>query len=138
MLKRILICCVAIALAACSHEPNVPDDTAGVIFLAQNIESTVVMDALFDGRIEPDAAGCLRLASDEPATVIWPKDFQVVARSGVLAIVDDQGSQVGFVGGPFRLGGGVIESLNNIALSAADRQRAAQCPGKYWIVGDVP
>lgn len=112
----------------------------GVIFLTQSTTPTVVMEALFEGRIELDAAGCVRLVSEEPATVVWPKDFTLVERNGSLLVRDPDGRDIGRLGGNFRLGGGFVNELHSgINLSSADRQRAGgTCPGSFWIVGDVP
>jgi hypothetical protein len=57
-----------------------------------------------------------------------------------MRVRDAAGREIGQVGGSFRLGGGEVQSLHEgIGVSAADRQRAAtHCPGRYWVVGDVP
>ncbi len=131
---------LAAALAACSgnDEVNEPGASRDVIFLAQTVAPTVVMEALFDGRVVRDPQGCIRLDSNEPATVIWPFGFSVVNSRYGLVVLDDKGRNIGRIGKSFRFGGGYVDSLHSsIALSAADRQRAAACPGQFWIVGDV-
>lgn len=106
-----------------------------VIFLVQRVEPTVVMEALFEGRVVPDSAGCLRLAGPDPATVVWPYG----ARLDGLTVRDAAGRTIGRIGGPFRLGGGEVPALHTgIPLSAAEREAARRCPGRFWIVGDVP
>ena len=95
----------------------------------------LVLGATFVG-----AAGCLRLSGDDPSTVVWPVGFSVKSDAADLAILDKSGRLVGRVGGSFRLGGGHVPQLHDgIPMSAADRDLAhAQCPGRFWIVGDVP
>lgn len=141
MRKKLGFPVAAVALAAaCSPgeliDPNAAD---GIVFLTQSTPATVVMEALFDGRVSLGGNGCVLLTGGQPATVIWPHGFSVVVRHGVTLIRDERGHDIGAVGGSFRFGGGFVDSLHNgIALSAADRERAAHCPSPYWIVGDVP
>ena len=137
---------VAILLVACSSSAD--DDlveplasrNADVIFLAQNVTQTAVMDALFEGRIVVDTAGCIRLDSPDPATVVWPKGFTISGSGAALRVRDGAGRDIGRIGDAFRLGGGEVPTLHDgISVSAADRQRAeTHCPGRYWVVGDVP
>lgn len=106
-----------------------------VVFLVQRVQPTAVMEALFEGRVAPDSAGCLRLAGPDPATVVWPYG----ARLDGTTVRDAAGRTIGRLGGPFRLGGGEVSELHTgMALSAAERAAAARCPGRFWIVGEVP
>lgn len=132
-------------LAACSTAGDdglapVPlADATGVIFITQNVVPGLTMEALFQGRVVLDGAGCLRLDSPDPATVVWPKGFTIVADGDTLRVRDASGRVIGHVGGRFNLGGGELGSLHaSVPVSDADRARAhASCPGGYWIVGDV-
>lgn len=110
------------------------------LFLAQSEAPDAVMDALFEGRVTRDDDGCLRLDTPDAHTVVWPLGFSLTADDGELVVRDAGGDAVGRVGGPFRLGGGEVASLHDgIAMTPEDRQDArASCPGRYWIVGDVP
>lgn len=110
------------------------------LFFTQTVVPDAVMDALFQGRVSRDVAGCLRLDLDDRHTVIWPKGFSLDRRPGHLVVLDAGGDAVGRIGGHFRLGGGEVPFLHaGIPLSDADRERAeARCPGRYWIVGEVP
>ena len=137
---------VATLLVACS--PNGDEDlveplasrSTDVIFLSQNVTQTVVMEALFEGRVVVDPAGCIRLDSPDPATVVWPKGFTISGSGAALRVRDASGRDIGRIGESFRLGGGEVSSLHEgIGVSAADRQRAeTHCTGRYWIVGEVP
>jgi hypothetical protein len=139
------IALVAVLLTACSsRDDSDPFDPlhfqqrTGVIFVAQNVVPDAVMEALFDGRVIADAAGCLRFDSPDPATVVWPKGFTIWESAGTMIVRNDAGRQIGQIGGPFRLGGGEVSVVQE-GLSAADRERLeTNCPGRYWIVGDVP
>jgi hypothetical protein len=77
---------------------------------------------------------------DDRSTVIWPQGFSYRLQNGAVRIVDPHGRVIGELGGSFKLGGGHVPELHDgVALSPADRDRATgQCPGRYWIVGDVP
>ena len=131
---------------ACSSAEEMPFDTllfqerTGVVFIAQNVFQYVVMDSLFEGRVVVDGAGCLRLGSADAATVVWPKGFTIHEIDGGMLVRSGTGREIGRIGDSFRLGGGEVQSLHaGIGVSATDRQRAGtHCPGRYWIVGDVP
>jgi len=141
--RRAEIAFVAVLLGACSSSDADPFDAVhfqqltGVIFVAQNVVPVAVMEALFEGRVIPDAAGCLRFDSPDPATVVWPKGFSISESAGMMIVRNDAGRQIGRIGGTFRLGGGEVSSVQQV--SAEDRERLeTSCPGRYWIVGDVP
>lgn len=144
--RRVTIAATAVLAAACSSPEDVLSfdpldfqEQTGIVFIRQNETPTAVMEALFEGRVIADAAGCLRFDSPDPATVVWPKDFTMVRSGSEMLVRDPVGREIGRVGGTFRLGGGEVSSLQGAAMSAADRQRAdTRCPGRYWIVGDVP
>lgn len=144
--RRVTIAATAVLAAACSSPEDVLSfdplnfqEQTGIVFIRQNETPTAVMEALFQGRVIADAAGCLRFDSPDPATVVWPKDFTMVRSGSEMLVRDPAGREIGRVGGTFRRGGGEVSSLEGAAMSAADRQRAGtHCPGRYWIVGDVP
>jgi hypothetical protein len=142
--RRASIAFVAVLLAACStgenddpFDPLLFQARTGVIFVAQNVVPVAVMEALFEGRVIADAAGCLRFDSPDPATIVWPKGFTISESAGTMIVRNDAGRQIGQIGGSFRLGGGELSLVQDV--SDADRQRLeSSCPGRYWIVGDVP
>lgn len=106
----------------------------GVLFLVAEKPATTVMEALFQGRVVQDAAGCFRLESTAGATVIWPYGFRLDDGS----VRDAKGRSLGRIGGQFRFGGGYVGTTAPGVLSDSDRSRAAaRCPGEYWIVGDT-
>lgn len=136
------------ALAACSStDLQGPGDTPSlvdgedVLFLTQSASPQAVMDALFEGRVARDDAGCLRLDLPGEHTVIWPNGFTLAeAADGSLRVLDADGREVGRVGGRFRLGGGEVATLHEgIPMTEEDRREARErCPGRYWIVGAIP
>ncbi|HSK18784.1 MAG TPA: hypothetical protein VK912_06570 [Longimicrobiales bacterium] len=144
--RRVAVAATALLAAACSSPEDVLSfdplnfqERTGIVFVRQNATPTAVMEALFEGRVVADAAGCLRFDSPDPATVVWPNGFTMVQSGDEMVVRDATGREIGRVGGTFRLGGGEVTSLQGAAMSAADRQRAqTHCPGRYWIVGDVP
>jgi len=135
------------ALAACSSSDvqgpgDAPSPLAGadadVVFLSQSTDPSVVMAALFEGRVDRDESGCLRVDLPEGHTVIWPAGFTLAeAADGALRVLNSEGSEVGRVGGRFRLGGGEVAALHEgIPMTEGDRRAARErCPGRYWIVG---
>ncbi|MGH7466060.1 MAG: hypothetical protein ACREK1_12840, partial [Longimicrobiales bacterium] len=136
--RRATISLLTVLVACSSGRDNQPFDPlqfqerTGVIFVAQNVVPGAVMEALFEGRVVADSAGCLRLDSPDPATVVWPKGFTISESGGALRVRNDVGREIGQIGGSFRLGGGEVQSLQE-GVSAADRQRAqTNCPGRYW------
>ena len=136
---------LAPVLLACSTAENsspVATSIQGsdVVFLTLSRPSTAKMEALFRGSIVADAAGCLRLGDSDGQTVVWPYGYQMTRRGDDLVVIEPPGREIGTIGGQFQLGGGEVSELHGgIELSANDRQRAlSACPGRYWIVGDVP
>lgn len=110
-----------------------------VVFLTQNAEPEAVMDALFEGRVVLDEAGCLRLDAPDRHTVVWPVGFSLEVEGDDLTVRDDEGRTVGSIGGAFRLGGGEVERLHEgIRMAPSDKTKAEErCPGRYWIVGEA-
>lgn len=110
----------------------------GAIFITQSAPQTVVMQALYEGSVSRQG-DCLRL-SDEPDghTVVWPYGFRL-SGSARDTVVDDEGRTVGKIGDHFRLGGGEVPTLwENGPVSEQDRTIALEeCPGRYWIVGEI-
>jgi hypothetical protein len=132
-----------VLLAACGGGEESELLTTGqnddVVFLVQNVPPEAVMDALFQGRIESDGNGCLRLSGPDAATVVWPYGASLDADDGQVHVRDARGRRIGTIGGAFRFGGGEVTTLTaGMGVSAADAGRAlSRCPGRYWIVGDV-
>jgi hypothetical protein len=140
-----LACTVCIALAACSPSKGTGPALTGnenpdaTVFLAQDVPPTAVMEALYQGRVNRDEQGCLRVESEGGATVIWPYGFTLESRGGGLFVNDANGRTVGRVGGEFRMGGGFVHSARHVHLSARDRTLAeTRCAGtSYWVVGEM-
>jgi hypothetical protein len=134
----------AVAFTACSALESDPSalslNRGEPLFITQNVIPNAVMDALFQGRIVADEAGCLRLQPGDRVTVVWPRGFTLERVSGTFLVRDADGRAVGRIGDTFRLGGGEVPYLHQgIGLSAADRQLAtSRCPGLFWIVGSLP
>ncbi|HEY0021392.1 MAG TPA: hypothetical protein VGB24_00720 [Longimicrobium sp.] len=126
--------------AGCAADPGVGPTLSGdenplaVTFVAQ-VNQTTSMEALYHGVVSRDANGCLR-AEGSSRTVIWPEGWKLEARGESLFVKDATGSEVGRIGGQFRLGGGEIPSVEFASLSASDAQLLqTRCPGSYWLAG---
>lgn len=111
---------------------------AGVVFMTQDVVHDVTMDALFEGDVVADEAGCLRLQSADAATVVWPQGLTAVPAEGRIEVRDAKGQSIGRIGGGFSLAGGEVSTLSDaMGFTAADRSvAAAECPGNYWIVAN--
>lgn len=111
---------------------------SGVLFLTAARPQTEVMQALFEGRVVLDPAGCIRLHSPDDATVVWPHGFTLSRQEGGLHVLDAGGRDLGSIGGAFRFGGGEVTGLTRASLDEADADAAMlRCPGRYWIVGET-
>lgn len=110
-----------------------------LVFLAMRITPDVHMEALFEGRVVEDEAGCLRLDGPDAATVVWPRGWGFERRNGTVRILDADGQLVARLGERMSLGGGEVETLPAaMGFTQADRDLAENhCPGRYWIVGDA-
>lgn len=147
-LSRSLLLALLTLGLACSdsqgpHDPALLGDLdGGPVFLVQSEPATAVMEALFDGRVLLDPSGCPRLdvGGPEDATVVWPYGATLVHHGGTYVVRDAEGREVGVVGERFRFGGGYVPRLHDgIPMNVDARARAeAQCPGVYWIVGEIP
>jgi hypothetical protein len=135
-----MLAAAALAAAACTAIPTDGADLGEVLFLTESQPATFQMEALYKGAVVADAAGCLRLASESAHTVVWPHGFELRRRDGALAVIDPGGREIGRVGGSFTFGGGEVPTLHEgIALSGTQKAVALErCPGRYWIVGEVP
>ncbi len=131
---------VAATLAACEPTPVDTGPDAALLFLVQRAPPAAAMDALYQGRVEVDQAGCFRL-SDEPDrhTVVWPFGFGLARDDVSLVILDDHGREAARVGHLLRLGGGEAADLAAIDVLAPDMLSAAltRCPGRFWIAASV-
>lgn len=137
----------ALLLGACSSWDTLSPEALltedGILFVVQSEEPNAVMEALFTGRIDADAEGCLRLETDEGggtpgATVVWRPSFSLEESGGSYRVRGPDGQVAGIIGGEFRLGGGFVRTLHD-GIPMTDAMRAAaerRCPGDYWLVGD--
>ena len=121
-------------LAGCSTTDPLVDD--GTLFLAQAVAPAVQMDALYQGTITVDSNGCYRLGLDgQPATMVWPVGYRLINTIEGTAVVNQDGNEVGRIGGEFAFGGGLISTVPaGMLRSEKLRARAvAACPGSFWI-----
>lgn len=133
---------LALSLTACTlgneADPIGLTSLEDPIFLVQTEAAAAVMEALFDGPIAADDAGCVRL-QPSGATVVWPFGFSLREVGGQHYVIDGSNRSIGRIGGDFRFGGGFVPTLHEgIPLDQSARALAEdRCPGSYWIVGDV-
>lgn len=147
LVEVVLITTAALAVAGCGDtlgpdiyrtpEPALRiEDFSGIALFTQNVIPEVTMDALYEGRVDIDADGCLRLDTPDAPTVVWPLGYDLEGQGDVVAILDRHGETVGVAGGAFSLAGGEVDELTAaMGFDDEDRARAEErCPGEYWIV----
>jgi len=97
-----------------------------------------VMMALLQGKLTA-ADGCLYVDdsnSDTSYLLVWPPDFTLSMEADAVLLFNGAGEVVARVGEEVRLSGGEVKSVRY--LDELVRQSLpADCPGPYWIVGDV-
>ena len=129
------------ALMGCdTASPVVVGPDEPVLFLAQNAPPSGVPQALFQGRVEVDQAGCLRLGTDPVGpTVVWPFGSRLVREKTGLVVRDPGGADFVRIGENVRLGGGEVSDLAALGVLPAPMLAAARdrCPGTYWLAGEV-
>lgn len=125
-------------LAGCSTMEPVVDD--GTLFLAQAAAPAVHMDALFEGTVTVDEHGCYRLGLTGQATMVWPVGYRLINTIEGPTVVNQDGSEVGRIGGEFAFGGGLVSTLPaGMVASETLRVRAvAACPGSFWMAWPLP
>ncbi len=126
---------LVVLLVGCSLTDDNHDD---VLFITFSGTPAGHMQALYQGKVDVRGS-CLRLAdSDSGHTVVWPYGSYLDG-PGDRIIYTNEGKVLGMIGGQFRFGGGEVPTLwENGPVAEQVRQRAlGECPGKYWLVGDV-
>ena len=113
---------------------------SGLLFIQRNEPAEMAMDALYEGPVTVDEAGCLRADPDAgtPVAIVWPFGFDVRFDGDAIRVVDRDGEVFGTVGSDFALAGGLVDALHDgLGFTAADRALAEdRCPGKFWVVAD--
>lgn len=143
--KVLSVASTLLILAACSEtspteftSPNLHVSSAsGARLITQNVVPAVSMDALFQGRLVLDDRGCIRLGSEDGATVVWPHGFTAERTVEGVSVRDADGALFGRVGEELSFAGGEVATLHEgMGFTEDDRNLATQhCPGRYWIVG---
>lgn len=127
------------ALGGCGNEATEPLGGMGdYVFLTQPRDLEAYPDALFEGVVRADGAGCIRLVAPEPdnSTVIWPAGSTLEGTGHAPTVRDRTGVSIGVIGGSFALGGGHTPDLASItALTEAEVDAVRdRCPGSFWLV----
>lgn len=145
MTKPLSVAAALLILAACSEaspteftSPNLHVSSAsGMHLITQNIVPAASMEALFQGRLFLDDRGCIRLDSEDDATVVWPHGFTAERTVEGIVVRDADGALFGRIGDELSLVGGKVATLHEgMGFTEEDRSLATQhCPGRYWIVG---
>ena len=143
MHRSVVVAVAACALSAvgCSsaNEPDIEPRSAHLrgdyIFLVRATQPEAEMDALIRGRLEADAAGCLRLDTSDRHTVIWPFGATLRAAGAQVSVVDRAGRVLATIADETQLAGGEVTELPSGVLASEARAAAlTSCPGRYWIV----
>lgn len=134
-----LVAALVVIVTGCAPEHlldiTIQDD---LIFLTQNRRPSAAMEALFTGPVVADDAGCLRLASEEGPTVVWPEGYTLDTSGDVPRVLDEDGAPAGAFNEELVLAGGEVPTLRtSMGFTDEDRERAEACPGRYWLVNDA-
>lgn len=110
-----------------------------LLMITQDLTPSEYPEALFQGVVAADHAGCLTLQypeGDQRVTALWPEGYELRDASTSPRIVNAAGETVGTLGGDFEFGGGQVNELPEaLGFTDADRELADErCPGLYWIV----
>ena len=99
-------------------------------------EEGVVMEAALKGELVLEN-GCLRVKSVNGAgyLLIWPKRHKLTVDGEDIRIIADSGVSLS-VGEEIRIGGGTLPL--RLVQTMLEQPLPSDCPGPYWIVGDVP
>lgn len=125
---------------------NIPESNQGgvteysgqdgqTIYFPRQAPAIESMAALLEGRLILDDNGCLRVqpegaSSGNAPVVVWHYDFTVTVKDDEITIWNGMGEPVGRVGEWTRMGGGQSRNLAQPAMPA-------DCPGPYWILGQI-
>lgn len=128
---------------------NIPDDTRGgvteytgpdgqTIYFPRQGPAVAYMDALLEGTLALDEAGCLRMEypgmgadGELGPLVIWHYDFTLHVEGDAVEVLNGAGEVVARVGEEVRMGGGFG---SEVALPGMPLEA---CPGPYWILGSI-
>ena len=140
-LYGIALCVGVIAsLPGCSPSPVDTGPDAEILFLVPFQAPSSSMEALYQGRVQLDQEGCMRL-SDDPAghTVVWPFGSRLARDQASLVVLDSRGVEVGRVGHLLALSGGETHDIAGSGVLSGGLLGAAleRCPGPFWISGAV-
>lgn len=138
----LVLIAVSLAVTACSNKSttaSASDPTPTIFFPKQKAVNgeRVTMEALLIGELVV-VEGCLRVNSsysDTSYLLVWPPDFTLSTENDAIQILDGAGQVVARVGEAVRIGGGEVPAW--VAPAHAERPLPDDCPGPYWIVGDV-
>ncbi len=136
VLRRLLVA-LAITQTACgTSQTTVMSPAPNVVFPRQRQVAgpRSFPSAAFGGRLVNDN-GCLRVGN---SLVVWPAEFTLITKNGVLTIIDEHDRTVAQVGDELLLGGGEIPPDERAWLNTEIlRQRPPErCPGPYWLATD--
>lgn len=115
--------------------------TQNVAFVTLNGPQTAVMEALYEGTVDVAFDSCIRMESSLGGqTVVWPMGYTLEESGESWAVLDETGAQLGLLGESFTFGGGIVTDVTEaLGFSSQDQTILRQeCPGRYWIVGEVP
>ena len=110
----------------------------GSLFLTQRVGNE--MEALFRGTVSLDEAGCYRLGlGNNQITMVWPPGYRLIPTIEGPAVVNQDGNEVGRVGGSFEFAGGVVQTLSAGVVEEDELRSTAliKCPGTFWLASPL-
>ena len=137
----LVLIAVLLAAIACGNEPPTASTPEPTISLPKPVTffprqkamegEKESMTALLHGELVV-VKGCLRVHDE---LLIWPHDFRLSTEKDVVQILNGAGEVVASVGDHIYCGGGEVPAT--WVSSCCEQPLPDECPGPYWIVGDV-
>jgi len=128
-------------LAACSSNVDAPAGTSGdrptaQPLLIRNAErATVAHQALIEGRLHADPAGCLRIGDDSGPLIVWHHDSRLEqGADGRGQVIDGFTGHAASIGDDIALGG---SGGPDAPARVIPEIPAACATGDYWMAGEL-
>ncbi|MEN5117572.1 hypothetical protein ABE488_09615 [Luteimonas sp. TWI662] len=143
---KLLLASAAVAmLAACSSNVDAPASTttrtssdrpgAPPILIRNAERSMVAHQALIEGRLHADPAGCLRIGDDSGPLIIWHHDSRLErGADGRVQVIDGFTGHAASIGENIALGGA---GGPNAPARVIPEMPAACATGEYWMAGQL-
>lgn len=125
---------LSITTACAPAAPRPPGGEGLPSLVRSSIRSDVSLQALAQGRLHLDPAGCLRVGEDGPF-IIWPHASRISRNvDGQVQVIDGASGNAVYVGEEFAVAGAGVD----VAPSQLTQPVPPACAkGRFWLAGPV-